>query len=378
LGLLSALLGGLVGGISAEFLRFIEWGQHLLWHELTHGLPFQMLLLTSLGGLLIGLFQRYLGDHPKEINAAIAEISDTGRLDYSHLLQGMLIASTSLIFGASLGPEAAIMSLMGGLGTLNSDIMQAFRTRFKLPEQQKSENRIRNWIRRWPTIIAFLAGGVVFVRRLDGLYSGGIFDLRAYPFQWADLLWTIPLALIGALGGWLYHKLQQWMQQWFAPLKEKPVLLGLLGGFSLGLTAIFLPLVLFSGQHQFNPMFQDAVQLGFWVLLLTGIARLILTSMMLNTGWKGGQFLPIMFAAAALGLSVSVVFPVVSPSAAALGAIGALLTVVLPTLRSALILMVLLFPIEYIGIIIVSVGTVALLKTLVNRLHISAPQNAIE
>jgi hypothetical protein len=85
-----------------------------------------------------------------------------------------------------------------------------------------------------------------------------------------------------------------------------------------------------------------------------------------------------MFAAAALGLSVSVVFPVVSPSAAALGAIGALLTVVLPTLRSALILMVLLFPIEYIGIIIVSVGKVALLKTLVNRLHISAPQNAIE
>lgn len=376
LGLLAALLGGLVGGISAEFLRFIEWGQHLLWHELTHGLPFQMLLLTSLGGLLIGLFQRYLGDHPKEINAAIAEISDTGRLDYSHLLQGMLIASTSLIFGASLGPEAAIMSLMGGLGTLNGDIMQAFRTRFKLPEQQKSENRIRNWIRRWPTIIAFLAGGVVFVRRLDGLYSGGIFDLSAYPFQWADLLWTIPLALIGALGGWLYLKLQQWMQQWFAPLKEKPVLLGLLGGFSLGLTAIFLPLVLFSGQHQFNPMFQDAVQLGFWVLFLTGIARLILTSMMLNTGWKGGQFLPIMFAAAALGLSVSVVFPVVSPSAAALGAIGALLTVVLPTPRSALILLVLLFPLEYVGIMIVSVGTVALIKMFAGRLEKLAPQNA--
>jgi H+/Cl- antiporter ClcA len=98
--------------------------------------------------------------------------------------------------------------------------------------------------------------------------------------------------------------------------------------------------------------------------------------MMLNTGWKGGQFLPIMFAAAALGLSVSVVFPIVPPSAAALGAIGALLTVVLPTPRSALILMVLLFPLEYVGIMIVSVGTVALLKAFVNRLQKSAPQNA--
>jgi H+/Cl- antiporter ClcA len=97
---------------------------------------------------------------------------------------------------------------------------------------------------------------------------------------------------------------------------------------------------------------------------------------MLNTGWKGGQFLPIMFAAAALGLSVSVVFPVVSPSAAALGAIGALLTVVLPTPRSALILMVLLFPIEYVGIMIVSVGTVALIKMFAGRLEKLAPQNA--
>lgn len=376
LALLAALLGGLVGGIAAEFLRFIEWGQHLLWYELNHGLPLQTLLLTSLGGLLIGLFQRYLGDHPKEIHAAIAEISNTGRLDYSHLPNGMLTASTSLIFGASLGPEAAIMSLMGGLGTLSGDIMKAFRTRFKLPEQQKAENRIRNWIRKWPTMIAFLAGGVVFVRRLDGLYSGGIFNLSAYPFQWADLLWTIPLALVGALGGWLYLKLQQWMQTWSAPLKQNPVLLGLIGGFSLGLTAIFLPLVLFSGQHQFGLLFQGAVQLGFWVLFLTGLARLLLTSLMLSTGWKGGQFLPIMFAAAALGLSVSVVFPIVPPSAAALGAIGALLTVVLPTPRSALILLVLLFPIEYVGIMIVSVGIVALLKTLASRLQKSAPKKS--
>jgi fluoride ion exporter CrcB/FEX len=175
LALLAAFLGGLVGGIAAEFLHFIEWGQHWLWQQLTHDLPLQTLLLTSLGGILIGLCQRYLGDHPKEINAAIAEISGTGRLDYSHLPQGMLTASTSLIFGASLGPEAAIMGLMGGLGTLSGDIMQAFRTRFKLPEPQKADNRLLNWIRKWPTMIAFLAGGVVFVRRLDGLYSGSIF-----------------------------------------------------------------------------------------------------------------------------------------------------------------------------------------------------------
>ena len=53
LALLAALLGGMVGGIAAEFLHFIEWGQQWLWQQLTHGLPLQTLLLTSVGGLLI-------------------------------------------------------------------------------------------------------------------------------------------------------------------------------------------------------------------------------------------------------------------------------------------------------------------------------------
>lgn len=377
LALLAALLGGVVGGVAAGFLHFIEWSQHLLWQELTHGLPLRTLVLTTLGGLLIGLSQRYLGDHPKQIEAAIAELRETGRLDYSHLPHGMLTASTSLIFGASLGPEAAIMDLMGGLGTLSGDIMRAFRARFNLPEPEKTENRAASFLRRWPAVIAVLAGGVVFVRLLDGLYSGGLFDLSGYPFHWGDLLWTVPLALVGALGGWLYLKLHGWMQTGLAPLSARPILLGLIGGVSLGLIAVFLPMVLFSGQHQLNPMLQDAAQLGFWALFLTGIARLFLTSLMINTGWKGGQFLPIMFAAAALGLSVSVLFPAVPTSAASLSAISALLTVVLPTPQAALILMVLLFPIQYIGIIVLSVGIVALLKVLFNRVQDTSRGQAV-
>ena len=148
LGLLAALLGGLIGAISAEFLHFIEWGQHLLWKELTSNLPVQTLLVATLGGLLIGLSQRYLGDHPKGINEAVSEISETGRLDYKHLPQGMLTASTSLIFGASLGPEAAIMDVIGGLGTWAGDVMRSFRKRFDLPKPEKSQNRIKNFIQK--------------------------------------------------------------------------------------------------------------------------------------------------------------------------------------------------------------------------------------
>lgn len=362
LGLLAALLGGLVGATSAGFLHFIEWGQHLLWKELTSSLPFQSLLICTLGGLLVGLCQRYLGDHPKGINEAISEIRKTGRLDYAHLPQGILTAATSLIFGASLGPEAAIMDLMGGLGTWAGDVMNAFRQKFNLPEVEKSPNRVVNFLHKWPTILAYIAGGLAFIKLLGGMYGGGLLDLRAFPFQWTDLLWSIPLALVGAAGGWLYLNLHRRIKKWISTLEHKPVLRGTLGGFSLGLTALFLPMVLFSGQHLLNPMFGQASQFGFWILLLTGLARLFLTSIMLNTGWKGGQFLPIMFAGSALGLSVSVLFPAVPASTAALGAMGALLAVVLPRPLIALVLMALMFPIQYVGISIVAIGVVMIGK----------------
>jgi len=369
LGLLAVLLGGLVGVVSAELLHFIEWGQHLLWEVLTSHLPLQTLLVATLGGLLIGLCQHYLGDHPKGINEAVSEIRETDRLDYKHLPQGMLTAATSLIFGASLGPEAAIMDVMGGLGTWAGDVMHSFRDKFNLPELEKSNNRIKSVLQKWPTIIAYLAGGFAFVKLLEGLYSGGILDLSAYSFHLTDLLWSIPLAVVGAAGGWVYLQLHHWLKKWIAPLKQKPILRGTLGGFSLGLTAIFLPLVLFSGQHLLNPMFEKAAQLGFWILILTGLARLFLTSLMLHTGWKGGQFLPIMFAGTALGLSVSVLFPAVPASVAALAAMGALIAVVLPKPLIALVLMALMFPLEYLGVSVVSVGLVMIGKHILEKIR---------
>jgi len=376
LGLLAALLGGLVGVLSAGFLHFIEWGQHLLWEELTSSLPLQALLLTVLGGVLIGLCQRYLGDHPKGINEAFSEIRETGRLDYKHLPQGIITASTSLIFGASLGPEAAIMDLMGGLGTWTGDVMRSFRKRFGLPEPNKSQNRVKNILQKWPTIIAYIAGGLAFIKLLGGLYGGGLLDLSTHSFQWTDLLWSIPLALVGAAGGWLYLKLQDQISKWLTPFREKPVLRGILGGFSLGLTALFLPMVLFSGQHLLNPMFQQAAQLGFWLLCLTALARLFLTGLMKATGWKGGQFLPIMFAGAALGLSVSTLIPAIPASTAALSAMGALVAVVLPKPAIALVLMALMFPIEYVGISVISVGIVYLIKSLPNLVREPETQKA--
>ncbi|HNT26045.1 MAG TPA: chloride channel protein [Anaerolineales bacterium] len=359
LGLVAALLGGSVGAVTAGFLHFIEWAQRLLWEVISVNLPWQTLLVCTLGGVLVGLCQRYLGDHPQTINEAIATINKTGRLDYTHLPHGLATISVSLIFGASLGPESAIIDLLGGLGTWVGDMIRSLRQRFDLPRPAQAKNRLEKLLQSWPNLIALLVGTVAFLKLLAGLYGGGFLNFRE-AFQWSDLLWSIPCGLIGAAGGYLFMRLQTWTKKLAAPLKQKPVLRGTLGGFALGLLALFLPLMLFSGQHGLQQAYDQAAQLGFVTLLLIALARLFIINGLLATGWKGGQFLPIMFSGAALGLAISVLFPAIPAPAAVLSAMAALLAVVIPRPIIALILMALMFPLQYVGISVVAVGLVML------------------
>ena len=62
-----------------------------------------------------------------------------------------------------------------------------------------------------------------------------------------------------------------------------------------------------------------------------------------------------MLSSAALGLSVSILFPAVPASAAILATMAALVTIVLPKPFIVLIVMAILFPIQYIGISAVGV-----------------------
>lgn len=119
--------------------------------------------------------------------------------------------------------------------------------------------------------------------------------------------------------------------------------------------ALFVPMLQFSGQHQLQQVYEQAAQLGFWALLLIALARIFLVNLLLASGWKGGQFLPIMFSSAALGLSVTVLFPSVPAPAAVLAVMAALLVVVLPKPLIVLGLMAVMFPIQYVGISVVAV-----------------------
>jgi len=365
--LLAAIsLGAMVGALTAGFLHLVEWGQDWLWNSLTSSLPWQILLITVIGGILVGLCQKYLGDYPKGINEAVTTLQKTGRLEYSSLPKGMITAYVSLIAGASLGPEAALVDLLGGLGTWTGDLIRSLRARLQLPLPQQFKNHAEKTLQHWPNLLALAAGALALIKLLNGMYSGGFLSPHE-PFQWVDLAWSIPLAALGAAAGALFLFMQNWTRRLAAPFEHKPILRAASGGVLLGIAALGLPMILFSGQHLLQPAYEQYLQIGFVTLFLTALVRLLMTNILLATGWKGGQFLPMMFGAAALGLSVSALFPVIPAATAALAVMGALVAVVLPKPWIALVLMALMFPFQYVGVSVVSVGLVVIGKQIKER-----------
>ena len=125
-------------------------------------------------------------------------------------------------------------------------------------------------------------------------------------------------------------------------MKAHVVLRGLLGGLAMGLIGALLPLTLFSGEEQTTDLIVHAAEIGVVMLIVLGLVKLFATSLLLATGWKGGYIFPIMFASAALGLALDLLFPSV-PVAVCVAATmaGALVAALRAPLFAALFTMVL-------------------------------------
>ena len=365
--LLSAIALGLItGALSAGFLHIIDFGQTILWESSWDNFTFFPLFICSIGGVFIGLCQKYLGDHPKDLQQSITEIKNTGRMEYKHLPKGVLAAGASLIFGASLGPEAAIMGLLGGLSTWSADHITNLRNKFDLSISFDKGNRLKSILHKWPILFAIGLGIFSFGYGVKELYSSSFLEITE-GFVWRDVIWSIPLGMIGALLGALFTFLMKQNKKMLFPLKEKPLVKAMLAGIFLGLSASIFPMMLFSGQHEIQHTYDHALQLGAGLLFIIAFLRLINISLLLNSGWKGGQFLPLMFASTSFGLACSVLIPGISAPTGIFSIMSGLLVMVMPTPWIVIAIMLMMFPLEFIAVILASILSAVLVKTLIEN-----------
>jgi H+/Cl- antiporter ClcA len=84
-------------------------------------------------------------------------------------------------------------------------------------------------------------------------------------------------------------------------------------------------------------MIRQSTEIGAVGLIVLALAKLLVTTLCLAAGWKGGYIFPILFAGAALGTAAHLLFPAI-PEAVAIAATlaGALVTTLKAPIFAAL------------------------------------------
>ena len=390
---LVSVVGVICALIFFTFMVLVSQATALIWEQAAATLGIDQRLFTvlvcTLGGLLVGLLVKLFGDHNGIFAELMLEFGRTGRFDYRNAPGIVITGFVSLVAGASLGPEAPLADACGGMGTLIAD-------RLKLDEQETrsmgysgvsgmiaamitspfggallgleaaqgstSGKQTYFWV-LFPSLLASAVATVVFVL-LSGSFFETLYQFPAYTPQLVDLLYAVPLGLIGGVAGLLFMLSLKRLQRLFQPMKQHVVLRGVVGGLAMGIIGALLPLTLFSGEEGTSDLITHAAEIGVVMLIVLALFKLFATALLLATGWKGGYIFPIMFASVALGLAVNLLFPAIPVAATVAATMAGALVAALKAPLFAALMTSALVQMETSPVIAVAVVVSALLTAL--------------
>lgn len=357
-----ALAGGAAAGlISASFIWVVEEGVHLVWVELpeqlgvdTFGSWWQW-VVPIVGGLLVGLGQRFLGDVPLPIAEVLARFRRGDGVDPQLVPRAFVMAGVALVAGGALGFEAALACLIGGIATWIGRRSGAWAPELRAAWGLGEGVGLPAPIRSATAWLATIAGVVTYLWLPFGHVDLG-FRLERYEGL-PDPADGLVLALFGVVAAVpVAWALALVVRSEHAPFVQRsPIVLGIAGGVVLAVLGAVDDLVLFSGQQGLATM-ADRSNVELAVL---AIAKWVALVVMMLAGWRGGPIFPLFLSFAALAVLVGNAFGVPYELAAVAG-----MTVVSAVfLRGRIVVSVVLtlyaVPVTYAGTMLLVAGAAA-------------------
>ncbi len=362
----AAMTGSLGGAMAALLLLSIAVLQHMLWGAAINiGLaplrsPLWCLAVPTGTGLVLSLIGAHkptgrLPELSETLAALQRQPADGNRepnVQARAVLHQALAGALAVVGGGSLGPEALVSHAVVALSrwiwrgrdqavasAALSGSLGFFGTPLAGPIALAGRHTSLLW--RWlPGTLAGITGFMVF-QGLRGLGGG----LQAVPFE-ASLLNQSPLTGMlaalagGAVGcgcGQALHSWRQWLGRLSA--RHSAALAPVLTGFTLGLAQWRLPLAAMSGEHQLQPLLLGQWGLTPVLLCLSGVLKLLLTGLCLETGWRGGLIFPVLTGSTAIGLGLHQLLPAFGQAGIWFGSVaGGCLGTLLPSPLLALVL----------------------------------------
>lgn len=325
------LLSTIIGSLSFIFIFLESNLSHTLWNHL-FGKPFLIILITLLGGFLIGFLKNKWGDYPEIAHHTIDELKQKQTVIYSPVFKNLAVALVVLVFGAGVGPEAALLSSLVMLSVWQSDKLRYLLFQqdefIKLTKKEQLKRMLHptKYLQtyqkelapnhpKWKQLKIFMNTLFVFNGLLAFIFLMKLTEQPSFiskmgisNWQSKDLLLFLPLLLIGFFAGKAYLLLKKQMTKLFDFWQEQPTKKALIGSLVIGIIGIFLPSLLFSGQTSLGQVPKEYLQYSFFFLLVIVLLKLIFLEICLQTGWVGGDIFPIVFASILFGFALSQLF----------------------------------------------------------------------
>lgn len=322
------VLGALVGLV---FLGIVGFGGG--WYDDTDpgwfGGEWWWVAVTAAAGLAVGVLHR-LTHLPDKTPGLIVDLKKQ-HTDPS-LVPGILVVSAvSLMGGASIGPEKALGSAIGGAGSWLSD-------RRGLGEDFRKTNTLNGFAGAFggllssPLVVLMLVlevarpggeraakvlmGGAVASSVSFGIYFAiagtvflDLFKVPQYEYEGWHLLVGIGLGVLAAVLVMIMIVVITLVGKLFARLPVPSIVHPVIGGILFGLIGVALPLTLFTGTDQINTALESVGTLGAALLVVTVFAKMLTFAISSSSGFVGGAIFPTLFIGGVTGIAVHEIFP---------------------------------------------------------------------
>lgn len=297
------------------------------------------LAVTTLGGLAVGILLRVVPGHggpgPAEGHGIGME-----QVPASHAAGMVLVSLVSLVAGASLGPEAALLAVALAVGTVlanrlkRAELGKVFGTSGVgsllsglfgsplAPAAMMLEVTQITGRNLYVFLIPVLVASVVGLLTFDAILNGPLLEINLPSYsgvEIAHVFEALAVAAAAAAVGMLVIAALRGVRRLFTPIAGRTVLKATLGGIGIGVIALVAgEETLFSGEHELEVLLDHPEAYGAGTLLLILVGKILAFALSLETGFRGGRIFPVLFIGATVGFITSDVFERV-PLAVAVG-----------------------------------------------------------
>lgn len=329
------MLGAAAGTVIWLFLKALGLCTELIWEIIpAHvGFRYMPVLLCAAGGLAAGLLHRKYGDLPEELPVVLGRIRQDKHYGYDRMGVLLLSAFIPLAFGASVGPEAGLTGVIAGLCYWVGDNVRYARENavhfsdigaavtlgslfhvplfgiFAVEENEEGESPADINIPKTSKLVLYglsICGAFLATKLLSSIFGAAGEGFPSYGYTEAEasdfalMLVYIPIGILL----YLYFEYSEKLTKRLS--KRIPVVAReIICGACVGVMALLVPAVLFSGEEQMAGLAENFSMYAPAALIGICLLKLLMTAFCIRFGLKGGHFFPLIYGCSCMGFGIA-------------------------------------------------------------------------